>query len=591
MASETASLETAATNLNDGAGGKYKPLSRWLPILCLAMMVFSRFVPGLVDDGPAMIWMVAAFGPLLFGLLIVLWWLLLSRATWQERIVGLLGIVACLAAVISLLHPTMQEATIPVMTIPLGLGGFAVGAVLCSNMLGFRRTLIALLACFLAAGTTALLRTDGVWGNFAFGLDWRWKPTAEEQFLTATESRSENTEIANDAAALEEFPEAQWPGFRGPHRDGTQRGKSFSDDWDANPPQELWRIQLGPAWSSFAVAEPFLITQEQRGENEAVVCYDSQTGKQVWEYSIPGRFFEALGGLGPRATPTIAGDKVYALGAEGWLMRIDARSSALDWKVDICELADCEPPMWGFSTSPLVLDNLVAVHTGNKDDRGIVALNVDDGQLMWSTKAGPMSYSSLQEVEIADTKLMAILTNEGAQLIDPADGKTVLTHEWQHQGYRALQPQLIDDADLLIPTGMGTGTRRIHITRDGDEWSSTEVWTSRNMKPDFNDFVVHKGFLYGFDDAIFACVDLSDGSRKWKGGRYGKGQVLLLADSDLLLVVSEKGELVLLATNPDEHRELAKLQALEGKTWNHPVVVGDRLYVRNAKEAVCYQLY
>jgi outer membrane protein assembly factor BamB len=591
MATEANASESNTEDSHADSLNRYKPLSRWLPIGCLAMMVFSRFVPGLVEDGPAMIWMVAAFGPLLFGLLILLWWLLLSRATWQERLVGSLGVVICLAIVISLLDPTMRGATVPVITVPLGLGGFALGAVLCSRILSFRRTLVALAVCFLAAGTTTLLRTDGVWGNFAFGLDWRWKPTAEEQFLAANKTRADNVRIAGDAEVLEEFPVAQWPGFRGPNRDGAQRGATFSDDWQTQPPEELWRIQVGPAWSSFAVAEPYLITQEQRGENEAVVCYDSRSGEQVWEHSTPSRFFEALGGLGPRATPTIAGNKVYALGAEGWLMRIDARNGELDWKVDIRELADCDPPMWGFSTSPLVINDRVAVHTGNKGDRGIIALNADDGGLAWSSKSSPMSYSSLQTLEILDTSLIAILTDEGAQLLDPETGANVLTHVWQHQGYRALQPQLIDGTDLLIPTGMGTGTRRIHISRKGDEWSSEEVWTSRNMKPDFNDFVVHQGHLYGFDDSIFACVDLSDGSRKWKRGRYGKGQVLLLADSDLLLVTSEKGELVLLATDPEEHRELATLQALDGKTWNHPVVVGDRLYIRNANEAVCYKLF
>jgi hypothetical protein len=119
---------------------------------------------------------------------------------------------------------------------------------------------------------------------------------------------------------------------------------------------------------------------------------------------------------------------------------------------------------------------------------------------------------------------------------------------------------------------------------------ASEVWTSRNLKPDFNDLVVHEGHAYGFDGAIFTCIDLVDGSRKWRKGRYGKGQVLLLADSQTLLVIAESGELILLAATPDEHRELAKLTALDGKTWNHPVVVGNRLYLRNANEAVCYEL-
>jgi hypothetical protein len=183
-----------------------------------------------------------------------------------------------------------------------------------------------------------------------------------------------------------------------------------------------------------------------------------------------------------------------------------------------------------------------------------------------------------------------MLTNKGLDVLDPATGEARLNYVWKHEGYRSLQPQVVDGDSILIPTGMGTGTRRIRITSSGDEWVADELWTSRNLKPDFNDFVVYQGHAYGFDDAIFACVDLESGQRMWKRGRYGKGQVLLLEDSAALLVASEKGELVLLKADATKHTELAKLKVLEGKTWNHPVVVGDRLYIRNAQEAACYRL-
>ncbi len=204
--------------------------------------------------------------------------------------------------------------------------------------------------------------------------------------------------------------------------------------------------------------------------------------------------------------------------------------------------------------------------------------------------ASEQSYGSLQVVDLVDTRLLALLTDQGAQFIDPASGKLAFDYAWKHDGYRALQPQVIDGNRVLIPTGLGTGTRLIEVAKEDGNFVTKELWTTKSLKPDFNDIVVHEGYIYGFDDSIFTCISLDDGSRMWKGGRYGKGQMLLLADSDLLLVLGEYGELALLSTDPTERKELWKIDAIEGKTWNHPVVVRDRLFIRNAREAVCYQL-
>ena len=165
-----------------------------------------------------------------------------------------------------------------------------------------------------------------------------------------------------------------------------------------------------------------------------------------------------------------------------------------------------------------------------------------------------------------------------------------MEYDWKHGGYRALQPQLVDAGSVVLASERSTGTRRVKLTGTENGFSTEEMWTSRNLKADFNDFVVHDRNIYGFDGGIFACIDLQTGDRQWKGGRYGKGQVLLLEYSGLLLVISERGEGVLVKATPEDHVELSKLKLLNGKTWNHPVVVGDRLFVRNGQEAACYQL-
>jgi outer membrane protein assembly factor BamB len=573
--------------------GQWKPLRVWIPILLLPLMLLMRFVPDLVPDGPSMIWMASAFGPFLVGLLVILWWLVASRARWFERILGILGIVAAVGIEQAVCHESMRGPLLIVMTIPMAIAAFALGAILFGAKLSIQRTWLAIGLALLGAGYSALLRTDGVWGNFSFGFDWRWNQTSETlanwDYLQSRElAPIEKYDKQELLAALKTAP---WPGFRGPKGDSTQSGLRFSDDWKSNPPLERWRNRIGPAWSSFAIGADRIFTQEQQMEDEVVSCYNAVTGEPIWSYTNPSRFFEALGGLGPRSTPTLADGSIYALGAEGYLVRLNAIDGKLIWKVDLKEASEREtPPMWGFSCSPCVDGGLVIVHAGGKQDKGIIAYKVEDGQVAWTAKAGEMSYSSVQKINLLGTDYLCLLSNLGAHLLEPVTGKPVLDYEFQHQGYRACQAQVIDGNKLLIPAGMGTGTRLVEFSSGDSGLQAKELWTSKEMKPDYNDILVYDGNIYGFDNGIFACIGLEDGKRKWKGGRYEKGQAFLLADSGLILVVSEKGELVLLKATPEKHLELGKIEALSDKTWNHPVVVGDRLFVRNAEEVVCYQL-
>ena len=569
----------------DGASAKFKPLRIWIPLILLPLMIIARFVPDWWTDGPSYTWAIGAFFPFLLSLALILWWLLFSRARYYERLLGLVALIAVLVAQQMLAHPTMRGPVFIVMTIPMTIGAFGIGAILFGKQLTAKRTLMALVLAALAASVSLFTRNDGVWGDFSFGLLPRWSKAADE-LVTSVDRSAGASAIAEDVQLV-----STWPRFRGPQQDGVMRGGPVIDsDWNAHPPKELWRIPVGPAWSSFISAGNYLFTQEQRGDEESVVCYESDTGKQVWENKWPSRFFEALGGLGPRSTPTFADNFIYALGADGMLVKLNARDGKQVWQANIKELsARSEAPMWGFSASPLVASDLVIVHAGGKDDKGILALKVADGQLAWSAAAGEQSYGSVQMAEVLGRQLLSLLSETGAQFWD-LDGKVVLDYSWPHKGYRALQPQLVDGDKLIIATGMGTGTRLVQLKDKEGTINAEEVWTSRDLKPDFNDVLVHKGYLYGFDNRIFTCIDMANGKRKWKGGHYEKGQALLCADSDLIIVVGEKGDLVLLRANPEKHEELAKIPALSDKTWNHPVVVGDRLFVRNSAEAVAYQL-
>lgn len=382
----------------------------------------------------------------------------------------------------------------------------------------------------------------------------------------------------------------EWPAFRGHNRNGQQTGVTLATNWDSKVSTPLWKIPIGPGWSSFIVAGEMLFTQEQRGEMESISCYDSKSGDIIWRHQIKSRFEEVMGGPGPRATPTLAGGQLFAMGANGDLMRLDPKTGKTIWEKNIQEVAGRKPPDWGFSSSPLVVDSLVIVHAGGKGDKGTLAFDIETGDLKWSTEAGNHSYCSPQLVTIAGQKVVAMMTNKELNLLNPVDGAVLLKYDCDIMGYRALQPQLFEDDSILITNDMASGVHRIRITNTDGKWVAEKVWSTNQLKVDFNDFVIYQGHAYGFDGRLFTCINLENGKRKWKRGRYGKGQVLLLNDSGQLLIISEKGEIVLLKADPSGHSELAKFKAIEGKTWNHPVLIGDQLFVRNSEQAASYRL-
>jgi outer membrane protein assembly factor BamB len=185
-----------------------------------------------------------------------------------------------------------------------------------------------------------------------------------------------------------------------------------------------------------------------------------------------------------------------------------------------------------------------------------------------------------------------LLNGVGATGVAAADGTRLwdLTVGSSAMSSPIVQPAMTADGDVLISDGTASAMYRVAVRRGASGWTVEERWKSIGLKPFFSDFVVHEGHAYGFDGTILACIDLADGKRKWKGGRYGSGQLVLLADQDLLLVISEEGELALVSATSDKFTELGRVPAIEGKTWNHPVVAGDVLLVRNGEEMAAFRL-
>ncbi len=600
----------------------------WPGVVALVLQWLGFFVlPVLMPDAI----LYGIMGAAVCALVILVWWLFFSRAPQAERWGTVALILLAAFATSRLIDKSIAGAMMgfmfPMFSVPVMSLALVLGVVLGHRLAdGPRRATIAA-TILLACGFMVALRTEGITGAGRAQLAWRWTKSHEEKLVAQAGGKlselppqpaaqptaipeapapaktpaepavahktKERPAAATSTPVTVETPAAvetasNWPGFRGPGRDSIVAGTRIKTDWSASPPVELWRRQIGPGWSSFAVSGDRIYTQEQRGEDEFVTCYNATTGNPVWAHRDAARFWESNAGAGPRATPTLHGGRVYTFGATGIVNALDGGNGAVLWSRNAASDAGVKTPGWGFASSPLVLGDLVIVAASGK----LVAYDLATGAPRWFGPDGGDSYSSPQLVNIDGVTQIVLMSAAGATSVAPSDGKLLWKYSWPSDT-RIMQPALTPDGNLLITKGDamgGDGVRRIAVSHGPAGWTTEERWTSAGLRPSFNDSVVHNGYVYGFSAGILACIDLKDGTRKWKGGRYGQGQIVLLSDQDLLLVLSEEGEIALVKAAPDQFTEVAHIPALEGKTWNHPVVTGDRLLVRNGAEMVAFRL-
>jgi outer membrane protein assembly factor BamB len=601
-----------------------KPLRLWPAVVIAIVQLLVMFGAPVVapDAGP-----IGMFGGIGGALAIVVWWVFFSRARWFERVGAIILMIVAVLATRTVVHESIAGAgqgmlilILPTPYLGLALVAWAVATRHLHD--GIRRaSLVA--AILLACAPFALIRTAGIKGGAGSEFHWRWTPTPEQRLLaqggdepkplpalTAPASSAAPAEMpkatptakASVAPATPKTPvvpkieaatpsalegPVEWPGFRGPGRDSVIRGVRIVTDWSKSPPVQIWRRPIGPGWSSFAVHGDLLYTQEQRGDDEVVSCYKVSTGEPVWRHRDAARFYESNGGAGPRGTPTLGHGRVYTLGATGMLNALDAANGAVVWSRNAVSDTGRKIPDWGIASSPLVIDDVVVVAVSGT----LAAYDLATGKPRWVGPQHGGSYSSPQLVTIDGVAQILLLSAPGVVSVAPADGALLWEYSWE--GGAIVQPALTPDGGVLINAMSmmgGMATRRLAVAHGAGGWSAEERWTSNGLKPYYNDFVVHNGHAFGFDGSILACIDLQDGKRKWKGGRYGNGQLVLLADQDLLLVLTEDGELALVRATPDQFTEVARFPALDAKTWNHPVLVGDVLLVRNGQEMVAFRL-
>jgi outer membrane protein assembly factor BamB len=480
------------------------------------------------------------------------------------------------------------------------------------------RLLVGIPILLLLMGWIGSIRRVNFDGDMKPHLVYRWQPTAMDR-IAALQSQTRSTSSGGTENLILPVIQAEdSPAYRGARRDGIVTGPSLNQDWSARPPKELWRHPCGAGYSSFAVVGPYALTLEQRGPNEAVVCYDAASGQQLWVHEYPAAFDEAMGGPGPRSTPTVHDDAVYTFGAFGDLCCVGLVDGKLRWHVNSLEQFQTPNTIWAMTSSPLIDQNRVIINIGGRSGNGLVAYDLQKGSVIWhgkglsdplptkSFKTGVAAvsaagksvpgYSSPMLATLHGLEQILIFDGTAIRGLNRDDGAQFWSFPFEAgDNVSVAQPVVFPDGRIFIAASYGKGAVMLQVQHENHGWSVEELWSNLNMRCKFTSPVLFENNLYGLDEGLMVCLNPADGKRRWKGGksglrgRYGHGQILLT--NGQILVLSESGEAVLLQASPGALEELTSMRVLpEGKTWNPPVLVRGRLYVRNASEMACYDL-
>jgi outer membrane protein assembly factor BamB len=376
-----------------------------------------------------------------------------------------------------------------------------------------------------------------------------------------------------------------WTSFRGPDRDGHYRQQTVRTDW-GGPLTPRWKQPIGGGYGSIVIAGGRAFTIEQRGARELAAAYDVETGRELWTSAWEAQFEGSPGGGGPRATPTWHDGQVFVLGAMGEFRAIDAATGRTRWRTNILADAGAANTDHGTSASPLIVDNTVVVLPGGGNGQSVVAYDRQSGKRVWSALDDRPAYSSPMLVTLAGVRQILAHTETRLVALSPETGTLLWEFPWQTP-YASAQP-LITAADRVFISAESDAVM-LELTAGADgQLTARELWRTTRMNIKFTSAVLHDGFIYGLDEAILSCIDASTGDLRWKGGRYGYGQVMLA--SGHLIVLTEDGELALVRADPASHQEITRFPAIEGKTWNHPAMSEGLLLIRNVQEMAAFDL-
>lgn len=450
-----------------------------------------------------------------------------------------------------------------------------------------RRFLLAVLAGLVLLAVS-LLRVRAYTGDLVPILAWRWSTESRSEQFRVGERTTSDTPIDTDPTRHDS------PGFLGRQRRAIVEHVRLMRDWSARPPRLLWHRSIGDdaGFSSFAVVGQVVVTQQQSGDQELVVCYDLPTGNVLWTHFDPVRFASTIGGIGPRATPSVDQGKVYTMGATGVLNCLDLQTGSRLWTHHVLEENDAVTLRWGIAVSPLVVDDLVVVTTGHGEGPAfatLVAYHKQTGEVVWKAGHDASSYSSPTIATLDGQRQILTVNHSSVTAHDPVDGTMLWEHPWSSVSSNTSQPVPVSDQQLLLTKGYGNGARLWQVARTGDGWSVRELWHKpRLLRTKATSAVVRDGHAFGLSDGLLECIDIAAGTRRWKARGFGHGQVILV--DDLLLVQAESGDVVLVEADPARFREVARFSPLSSRTWNYPVLAGSYLLARNEREIACYEL-
>lgn len=378
-----------------------------------------------------------------------------------------------------------------------------------------------------------------------------------------------------------------WPQWRGPRRDGVSAETGLLRQWPAGGPPLAWRAQgAGAGYSSFAVAGGRLFTLGARGDTEYVIAFDAASGKRLWE-TANGRRFDNDRGSGPRGTPTVEGDRLYAFGSSGDLTALDAASGKTIWTVNVLRTFSGSNIRWGLSESPLVLSDRILVQTGGRG-AAIVALRKTDGSEIWRSQNDEAGYASAVLHEAAGLRQAIFFTGERALGVDVTDGRLLWSYDRVSNRTANIATPIVRRNRVFLSSDYGTGAALLDLQVSGGGVTAREVYFTHDMRNHHASSVLVGDYLYGFSSAILTAMQFDTGNVAWRDRSVGKGS-LVYADERLYLF-SEQGVVGLAEASPTGYREHGRFQIQTGSlpTWSHPVVSGGRLYLRDQDTVYAY---
>jgi outer membrane protein assembly factor BamB len=445
----------------------------------------------------------------------------------------------------------------------------------------------------LIVGTAVASIDDVQWNGYIQPIPhFRWQGRPQDRLEEYLAEQDDSQGLPPIDLSID--PVADFPRYRGARGDGVVIPTELLQmNWSEKAPELLWEKPCGGGFSGFAIAGNVAITLEQRRDKEVVVCYDRATGKQRWEYPYDAFFRDPLADKGPRATPAIADDDVYSLGATGELVCLVGKTGAHRWSVNILADNAAKPKRWGMAGSPLIVGDLVIVHPGvdpdNNVGRSLAAYDRKTGKRVWGAGTFQSSYSSPHKAKLLQRDQVLIFHAAGLASFDPKTGKELWQYPWKTgMEMNIIQPVVLGEDRVLISSETNNGCATLAISRKGNEFTAAEVWANHNLCAKFSNPVALGGAIYGLSDGTFVCLDQRTGRRYWRGKRYGHGQIL--AAGGALLVMGERGEMAVVAADTKRFRELGRLEVFKGKTWNTPALAGRQLFLRNDAEMACYEL-